>query len=48
MGENLIKILSFFLLCEKGECIMTLYDFFVQKEYQNAESILIKERKAMI
>lgn len=27
---------------------MTLYDFFVQKEYQNAESILIKERKAMI
>lgn len=27
---------------------MTLYDFFVQKEYQNAESILIRERKLMI
>lgn len=27
---------------------MTLYDFFIQKEYQNAENILIKERKAMI
>ena len=27
---------------------MTLYDFFIQKEYQNAESILIRERKVMI
>ena len=27
---------------------MTLYDFFVQKEYQNAENILIRERKIMI
>lgn len=27
---------------------MTLYDFFIQKEYQNAENILIRERKAMI
>ena len=27
---------------------MTLYDFFAQKEYQNAESILIRERKLMI